>query len=240
MRSAALARRNLVEVWRDPLSLGLTVGLPLVLLVVLQALGGVEAFFRPTTLVPGIVLFGYVMLMFGAAMNLSRDRETALFSRLLTAPLRSNDFVAAYSLPYLPVAFLQAAVLFGIGALLGLDMAGNVLLVVLVLAVAAVFYIALGMIFGAVFTIRQVPFLYAAVLLLTVFGGAWMDLDAIGGPIQASAVPFPFVHTLDATRAVMVDGAGFGAIAADLGWVTGYALVTGVLAVVLFRRKMLQ
>jgi ABC-2 type transport system permease protein len=229
-----------VEVWRDPLSLGLTVGLPLVLLLVLQALGGVEAFFRPTTLVPGIVLFGYVMLMFGAAMNLSRDRERALFSRMLTAPLRSNDFVAAYSLPYLPVAVLQAVVLFAIGAFLGLEIVGNPLLVVLVLVIAAVFYIALGMILGAVFTIRQVPFLYAAVLLLTVFGGAWMDLDAIGGPIQASAVPFPFVHALDATRAVMVDGAGVGAIAPDLAWVAGYALVAGALAVLLFRRKMLE
>lgn len=240
MRSMELAKRNLLEVWRDPLSLGLTVGLPVVLLLVLQALGGVEAFFKPTTLTPGIVLFGFVMLMFSAAMTLSRDRETALFSRLLTAPLRSNDFVAAYSLPYLPVAVIQAGVLFGIGAVLGLQVAGNVGLVVLVLVVTAVFYIGLGMILGVLFTMRQVPFLYAVILLLTVFGGAWMDLEAIGGAMERIAGFLPFAHALDATRDVMIGAAGLGAIATDLYWVGGYTVVTAGLAVFAFRRKMVQ
>jgi heme A synthase len=99
MRSAELVKRNLNAVWRDPLSLGLTVALPAVLLVGLQALGGVDSFFTATVLAPGIALFGFVMLMFGTAMALSRDRESALFPRLLATALRSNDFVAGYSLP---------------------------------------------------------------------------------------------------------------------------------------------
>lgn len=240
MRSLELTKRNLKEVWRDPLSLGLTIGLPIVLLLVLQSLGGVEAFFKPTTLAPGIVLFGFVMLMFSAAMTLSRDRESALFSRLLTAPLRSNDFIAGYSLPYVPVAIAQAVVLFAIGAFLGLEINGNVGLVVLVLFVMSIFFIGLGMIQGALFTIKQVPFVYAGVLLLTIFGGAWMDLDAIGGPIQGIANALPFAHALDATRDVMVDGVGFGAIATDFYWVSGYTLVTIALAVLVFRQKMLE
>ncbi len=56
------------------------------------------------------------MLMFSAAMVLCRDRESALFSRLLTAPLRPNDFAVAYSIPYLIVAVVQGILLFGIGA----------------------------------------------------------------------------------------------------------------------------
>ena len=66
--------------WRDPLSLALTIGLPALMLVVLQALEGVDAFFSATSLAPGIALFGFVMLMFSTAMTLSRDRESALFS----------------------------------------------------------------------------------------------------------------------------------------------------------------
>ena len=92
MRSKELARRNLLEVWRDPVALGLTIGLPVIMLIVLQGFGGVDAFFTATNLAPGIALFGFVMLMFSAAMTLSRDRESALFSRLLTTPLHSNDF----------------------------------------------------------------------------------------------------------------------------------------------------
>ena len=72
MRSTELVKRNVKEVIRDPLSLGIAVALPLVLLLTLQALGGDDTpFLTPTLLTPGIVLFGFVMVMFSAGMILS-------------------------------------------------------------------------------------------------------------------------------------------------------------------------
>ncbi len=240
MRSLELAKRNFKEVWRDPLSLGITIGLPVLLLLVLQAFGKFDVFFSPTVLAPGIVLFGFVMLMFSAAMTLSRDRETALFARLLTAPVRASGFVSAYSLPYLPVAIFQGILLFGIGLFLGLKVEGSVLLVVLILLVTAIFYIGLGMILGAVLPLAPLSGAYAVILLLTIFGGAWMDLDAIGGVFQSVGNALPFAHALDATRDVMLNGAGFGVVATDVYWVLGYTAVTVALALFLFRRKMVE
>ncbi|MDH3306086.1 MAG: ABC transporter permease [Acidimicrobiia bacterium] len=240
MRAIALARRNFMEVWRDPLSLGITIGLPILMLLVLQAFGGVDAFFTPTMLTPGIVLFGFVMLMFSTAMTLSRDRETALFSRLLTAPLKPKEFVAGYSLPYLPVAIILAAALFVIGAFLGLEISGNAGLVVMVLLVMAVFYIALGMILGSLLPLAPLSGAYAVILLLTIFGGAWMDLAAIGGVFQTMGNVLPFAHALDAIRDVMAEGAGLGDIAPDLYWVIGYTALVAVLAVFAFKRRMLE
>lgn len=240
MRSLELAKRNFREVWRDPLSLGITIGLPILLLLVLQLFGDVDAFFTPTVLAPGIVLFGFVMLMFSSAMILSRDRESAFFSRLLTAPVRARDFVAAYSLPYLPVAIIQGILLFVIGLFLGLEVSGSVLLVVLVLLVTSVFYIGLGMVLGSLLPLAPLSGAYAVVLLLTIFGGAWMDLEAIGGVFQSVGDALPFAHALDATRDVMVQGAGFGTIATDFYWVLGYTVVVVALALVFFRRKMTE
>jgi len=240
MRYAQLATRNLKTIWRDPLSLGLTVALPAVLLVVLQALGGVDTFFTATVLAPGIALFGFVMLMFSTAMALSRDRESALFSRLLTAPLRSNDFVAGYSLPYVPVAIAQGVGIFAIGAFFDLEIKGSVILVALVLLAMAVFYIALGMILGATLDVAPISGAYAVILLLTIFGGAWVDLEAIGGVFRSAAAAFPFAHALDAVRAVMIDGAGFADIATDFSWVVAYTVGAVALAILLFRRKMAE
>jgi ABC-2 type transport system permease protein len=227
-------------VWRDPLSLGLTVGLPILMLLVLQALGGVDDFFTATSLAPGVAVFGFVMLMFSAAMTLAKDRESALFSRLLTTPLGPGDFAAAYSLPYLLVAVIQGIALFAIGGLLGMEINGSLMLVFLILFVMAVLFVALGMICGSLLTIRQVPFAYMVILLLAIFGGAWMDLEAIGGAFQTVGDLFPFAHALDAARDVMIDGANFSAIASDLYWVLAYTAVVAGLAVLAFRRRMLE
>lgn len=238
MKSFELIKRNLKEVWRDPLSLGINLALPVVLLVTLNLLEGVEVFFSATMLTPGIVLFGFVMLMLSTAMTLARDRESALFSRLLTAPLRPNEFVAGYSLPYLPVAIIQAALLFVIGLFLGLEVAGSVALVSLVVVVMAVFYIALGMILGSLLSYKAVPGVYAPILLLTIFGGAWLDPQVIGGVIEGVADALPFAHALYAVRGVMTEGAGFAAIATDFYWVLGYTVAVVALAVLVFRRRM--
>jgi len=243
MSSTPLASRNLKGVLRDPLSLGLAVALPvgmlLILLAVGRAVGEADAeWLAATQLTPGIVLFGFVMLMFSSAMGLSRDRDSSLLARLFTTPVSASGFIAGYSLPYLPVAAAQAVVLYVIGAFYGLRITGNAALVALVLGLMAIFYIALGMVFGTTLTINQVSAAYAAVLLLTIFGGAWVDLTTLGGAFEAVANLLPFAHALDATRAVMADGASLADVAADLAWVLGYTVVTVTAAIMLFRRQM--
>ena len=239
--SIELAKRNLKELVRDPLSLGIAVALPLVLLLTLQALGSDDAIFlTPTLLTPGIVLFAFVMVMFSSAMILSRDRETSLLARLLTTPLRATDFVSGYSLPYVLVAVVQAAVLFAVGAILGLSIDGSVALVALVVVMMAVFFVALGMVLGAVLTVAQTSGAYALVLMLTIFGGAWFDLEEIGGVFLTLGNALPFKHALDAMRAVMADGAGLGDIAGDLVWIGGYMIAAAAAAVITFRRRMLE
>jgi ABC-2 type transport system permease protein len=241
MKAFELAKRNLKEVTRDPLSLGIAVALPLLLLLTLQALGSDSSpFLTPTLLTPGIVLFGFVMVMFSSAMILSRDRETSLLARLLTAPLRSSDFVSGYSLPYLLVAAVQAIALFVVGALLGLEVAGSIGLVVLIVVLMAIFFVALGMILGAFLTVGQTSGAYALVLMLTIFGGAWFDLEGIGGAFLTVGNVLPFKHALDAMRGVMADGAGWTEIATDLYWVGGYTVGAVVVAVIAFQRRMLE
>lgn len=239
--SIQLAGRNLKELVRDPLSLGIAVALPLVLLLTLQALGSDDALFlTPTLLTPGIVLFAFVMVMFSSAMILSRDRETSLLARFLTTPLRAIDFVSGYSLPYVLVAIVQAVLLFAIGALLGLRIDGSVALVALIVVLMAVFFVALGMVLGAVLTVAQTSGAYALVLMLTIFGGAWFDLEEIGGVFLTIGDALPFKHALDAMRAVMADGAGFGDIAGDVAWIGGYTFAAVVAAVLTFRRRMIE
>jgi ABC-2 type transport system permease protein len=237
MRFLVLAKRNLKEMYRDPLHIGLTIGLPVIMLLIFQA---IPEWFSTAFLAPGIVLMGFALMTDSAGMILARDRERALFSRLLTAPLRAIDFISAYSLPYLLVAIVQVVVVFAIAGLLGLEIYGNMGLVFLILFIMSIGYIGLGMILGSLFTYTQAPIVWIVVMLLTIFGGAWLDLEEIGGVIQSTMNALPFAHALDATRDVMVSGAGFGDIATDFLWVFGYTLVFVVLGIFLFKRRMLE
>ncbi|MFC1926417.1 ABC transporter permease [Chloroflexota bacterium] len=237
MRFMELAKRNFKEMYRDPLHIGLTIVLPVLMLLVLHA---IPEWFSPAFLAPGIALMGFAMLTDSSGMILARDRERALLSRLLTAPLRAKDFISAYSLPYILVAIIQIVVIFAIGWLLGLESSGSVGLVFLILFVMSIGYIGLGMILGSLFTYTQAPIVWVVVMLLTVFGGAWMDLEEIGGGIQSTMNALPFSHALDAARDVMMHGMGFGDIATDFYWVLGYTIIFFALGIVLFRRKMVE
>ncbi|MGI9645207.1 MAG: ABC transporter permease [Ilumatobacteraceae bacterium] len=241
MSSLALATRNRKEAMRNPMSLALNLLLPAGLLLVLASIGGEDSdTLNATFLTPGVALFGFVMVMFTSSMLLARDRETALFDRLRSAPLRASDFGLAYALPALLVAVLQAAIVFTLGGVLGMEIAGSALLVVTVLVLMAVFYVALGIAAGALLTLAATTGAYTAVLLLTVFGGTWFRLDDIGGPVKTIAGFLPFSHAIDAMRAVMEDGAGLADIAGDLAWVAVFAVGAAALAVGSVRKRMLE
>ncbi len=242
MRSTALVKRNLKEAARDLLSVGVTIALPLGLMIILSFLGKRIQEQAPqlsaTNLAPGVAMFGFAMLVFSSGYLLARDRENALLNRLLTAPLRPADFIAAYSIPYIPVAIAQIVVVYASGAFFGLEIAGNAGLVFLVLLAMSVGYIGLGMLLGSLLTSKQVGMTYAVVLLPTIFSGTWFELEVFGEGFTRAMNALPFAHALDAARDVAVDGAGLGAIATDLYWVVGYSVAFFALGVFAFSRRM--
>jgi ABC-2 type transport system permease protein len=243
MRFAELAKRNFKEMLRDPMSAGLDLGIPAGFLVIFWALGqniGDEGFFTTTMLVPGIAVFGFAFLLMFSAMTLSRDREGALLSRLLTAPLKPRDFILSYSLPYIPMVILQIAVCFGIGALLGLETPENAGLAFFILLVMGICCVELGMILGLLFNVNQASAVGSVIItLVALLGGVWIDLKAIGGVFYDVGNALPFAHAISAARDVMI-GASFSSIATDFYWVLGYAIVFSAIGTFLFRWRMVE
>jgi ABC-2 type transport system permease protein len=244
MKFGELAKRNLKEAFRDPLSVSVTIALPVGLMLILSVLGKQIEDQAPqlsaTMLAPGVTLFGFSMLVFSSSYLLARDREGALLTRLLTAPLSATDFIAAYSIPYLPVAIVQIVAIYGVGFLLGLEIVGSTVLVFFVLLVMAIGYIGLGMLMGSLLSSKQVSIGYSVVLLLTIFSGTWFEVEVFGETFTRIMNALPFAHALSAARDVMVLGAGFDDIATDFYWVLGYTVIFFVLGILAFRRKMVE
>lgn len=240
MRLLVFSSRNRKEVLRDPLNLGFGIGFPLVVLLLLSAMRNNVplSLFEIDQLAPGVAVFGLAFVSLFSGTLIAKDRTTSFLMRLFASPLSGSDFILGYTAPLVPLAILQSAITFVVAFFLGLAIDANVLLALAVLLPAAVFFIAIGLLSGTVFTDKQVGAVCGALLtnLTAWLSGIWFDLSLVGSGFEKLADMLPFVHAVNATRAAIAGDVG--AIFPDLWWVIGYAVATTGVAVAVFRHKM--
>ena len=236
----AFASRNTKEILRDPLNLAFGLGFPIILLLLLTVIqNNVPVdIFEISHLTPGITVFGLAFMTLFSATMISKDRESLLLARLYTTPLTARVFILVYTLPILPIAVAQTAICHVVAVLLGLEPSINVRLGVLFNVPASVFFIALGLLCGSVFTDKQVGGVCGALLtnLTAWLSGAWFDLELIGGAFCKIADLLPFIHAVKMGRAVL--SGSYADIFPHLWWVLGYAVCAFAFAVIFFLRQM--
>ena len=240
MRMLTFAGRNTKEILRDPLNLAFGLGFPLVLIFLLSAIQAniPVKLFEIQHLAPGITVFGLSFMTLFSATIIAKDRGSSLLQRLYTTPLTPPDFILGYTLPIIPIAVAQCAVCYIAAIILGLEITAGILYAILFIIPVSVFYIALGLLCGSVFTDKQVGGICGALLtnLSAWLSGVWFDLDLVGGAFQKIAYALPFVHAVEMERAVLAGN--FTGIFPHLWWALGYAAAALVLAVLLFLRQM--
>ena len=240
MKMLTFAKRTAKEILRDPLNLCFGLGFPLVLLLLLSIIQAniPVSLFEIDHLTPGITVFGLSFMTLFSAVIISKDRSSALLQRLYTTPMTASDFILGYTLPIIPIAIAQSLICYLAAWLLGLKPTVTILYAMAGNIPVAVFYIALGLLFGSMLNEKQVGGICGALLtnLSAWLSGIWFDLDLVGGVFRKIAYALPFVHAVELERAVLAGN--FGEIFSHIWWVLGYASVLLVLAVLLFLRQM--
>lgn len=148
------------------------------------------------------------------------------------------DFILGYTLPMLPIAAAQCIICYGLALILGLSLSVNILYAVLMILPPAVFYIALGLLFGSMLNDKQVGGVCGALLtnVSAWLSGIWFDLALVGGIFEDIAYALPFVHCVELQRAVI--GGSFENVLPHLWWILGYAAAALIAAVAMFLRQM--
>ena len=240
MRLLTFSARTAKEILRDPLNLFFGLGFPLVLIGLLTAIQSniPVPIFELAHLTPGVTIFGLSFITLFAAVLISKDRESALLQRLYTTPLTAADFIFGYTLPLLPTAAAQGIICYIAAALLGLELKITALYAVLVIIPVALFYIALGLVFGSVLNSKQVGGICGALLtnLSAWLSGIWFDVDLVGGAFKKIANALPYIHAVELERAVF--NGDYSNILPHLWWVLGYTVAAVMGAVFLFLRQM--
>ncbi len=244
MRTFVFSSRNIKEILRDPITLGFGLGFPLILLVLLSAIGysiPEEAkmdLFNIEKLTPGITVFGLSFISLFSAQLIAKDKTTSFMMRMFTSPVKAYEFILGYTLPLIPMSLVQSAVCYIAALCLGLKFSVNIFAAILVNVPVALVFIALGLLCGTLLNEKAVGGICGALLtnLSAWFSNIWFDTALVGGWFVAVADALPFAHAVNAARFAL--NGEFENIFPDLWVVIGYAFVLLIAAVAIFMTKM--
>ena len=189
--TGATAERVLHQVRGDRRSLAMVLLLPAVLLaIVAWVYDGTATFDRigPAML----ALFPFTVMFLLTSVTTLRERQTGTLERLLTTPLGKADLVLGYGLAFGVLAVGQAVVAVAVSVgLLGLDVRGPLLALLLVAVVDGVLGTALGLLASAFAAteLQAVQMMPAVVLPQVLLCGLLLPRDLLPDGLRRAVEP---------------------------------------------------
>jgi ABC-type multidrug transport system permease subunit len=190
-------------------------------------------------LMPGMLALNAMFsCLFGVGFVIVRYRKNGVLRRLKVTPLTSFEFLAAQVVSrMILVLFTTALVYVGSDLLLDFTVVGSWLDLLVVFVVGAFCMIALGLLFasrtaseelaGGVINLATWPMMF--------LGGVWFSLDGSPQWVRNAAHALPLTHLIEASRAIVNDGAGLADVIPSLTYLAIASLVFLVAGSALFR-----
>jgi ABC-2 type transport system permease protein len=209
----AQARAELLMTLRRGESVLLALGIPVILLGFFTLIGYPD---KATTngldtidfLAPGVLALAVMSTaMVGLGIATGFERQYGVLKRLGATPLGRPSLLAAKTIAIAGVEVVQIVVLATVAWALGWHAEGDVLVVIVVMALATVAFAGLGLLMAgsltAEMTLAGANGLYLVFLLL---GGMVVPLSRLPGPVRALARILPGAALSDALHAVLGTG----------------------------------
>ncbi|HEY9051458.1 MAG TPA: ABC transporter permease [Gammaproteobacteria bacterium] len=190
-------------------------------------------------LIPGVLGMNMMFsALYGVGYVIVRYRKNGVLKRLKATPLNALEFLSAQLISrWWLIMVISIAVYFGTHYFIGFSMHGSYLDLFLVFGLGAFSMICLGLIVAA--RLRSEELADGVLNLISwpmmFLSGVWFSLDGLHPWVQKLAMIFPLAHITEAARAIMIDGAGLGAIAIHLTILICMSLVFLILGALSFR-----
>ncbi len=237
--TTATALRVLRQLRRDPRTIALLFVVPPLLLTLFRYVfdGQPQTFDRIGG--PLVGIFPFVLMFVITSITMLRERTTGTLERLMTLPLSKLDLLLGYGLAFGLVAAVQAtitaAVAFG---LLGLDVEGSIVVVVLLAVGNALLGMALGLLASAFAQteFQAVQFMPAFVLPQFLLCGLLVARDQMAPVLEWISYALPLTWAYDGLQRA-VDGGDPALIARDAAIIFAVTLLALALAAATLRRR---
>lgn len=196
----------------------------------------------PPVMVPAIA--GMILVFIGTlitSLGVVRERQAGTLEQLAVMPFRPADVFFGKIAPYFAVAVVDLAIIVLVGALL-FDVPFNGSIPVFALGSLLFLFVTLGIgVLISTVSQNQGQAIQLGMMILlpqVLLSGMVFPLESMAASVRWIAYVLPLTYFIDIARAVMVRGAGIGAVVQPMAALAVLGTAVSFLAVVRFRRDL--
>jgi ABC-2 type transport system permease protein len=235
----ATTRRILTQLRHDPRTVVMLVLVPTLLMVLLRYVFNSTVVFSHVA--PALLgVFPFLIMFLIASITTLRERTTATLERLMTLPIGRLDLLFGYALAFGTVAVVQVALAAGVSLWwLGLDLAGSVVMLLLVAVLDALLGMALGLFVSAFARteFQAIQFMPVFVLPQILLCGLFVPRDDMGWLLRWLSEVMPLSYAVEALNRVTASSTVDAVILRNLLVVACCALLALMLGAATLRRR---
>ena len=229
----ATTRRILTQLRHDPRTVVMLVVVPTLLMILLRYVFNSTLVFSHVA--PALLgVFPFLIMFLIASITTLRERTTGTLERLMTLPIARLDLLFGYALAFGLIAIVQVAVAAAVALTwLGLDLAGSVVMLLVIAALDALLGMALGLFVSAFARteFQAVQFMPLIVFPQILLGGLFMPRDQMPDALYAISKVLPLSYAIDAINAVTTGDEGwdvYGPLLVVLGFLVGALILASL------------
>lgn len=170
--------------------------------------------------VPGVLAMNMMFsALFGVGYVIVRYRKNGVLKRLKATPVTAFEFLTAQIISRLwLILTITALVYIGTDLFIGFTMRGSYLTLLLVFCLGTLTLISMGLLVAARMRSEEASqgILNLMSWPMMLLSGVWFSLEGASPLVQKFSQLLPLTHMINATRAIMIDGAGLADITTEL------------------------
>jgi ABC-2 type transport system permease protein len=176
--------------------------------------------------------------IWGVGFAIVDARKKRLLKRLIATPMSRPQYLASFVLSRLTLLVIEVGLLLGFGALVfGVPFRGSLLMLVTICVISSLAFTSLGLLLSSrVQTMEGASGLMNLVMLpMWIFSGVFFSASRFPDSLQPFIQALPLTAVVDALRANILRGAGWGTMGPEIAIITAWLGVSFLLALKLFR-----
>ncbi len=182
-------------------------------------------------LVPGLMAFILMVIVtVSTAFSIVREKERGTMEQIRVSSLRFRELILGKVVPHVAISLVSAHLVLVLGwVLFGVGLRGSYPLLLLAMLLFLVGALGQGILISAVTRTQQVAFLLAFLTTLLptfILSGFVFPIRNMPAVVQAVTYFVPARYFLAALRAIMLKGAGFGAVWDQFALLLAFAVLS--------------